>query len=868
MQLLERDSQLTALQEYADEARAGAGRMVLVSGEAGIGKSSLIDALERRLPDARWAWGACDGLSTPRPLGPLVDLAPALDEELDRLCRGGAARDVLFDAVLDSLGAPGADAPLTVLVIEDVHWADGATLDLLRFLGRRLRDRRALILVSYRDDALGPADALREVLGELTAQRSTRRIGLPPLSPHALETLAKDSTVEPTVLYDLTGGNPFFATEVVRSQDAELPTSVRDVVLARAARLSESARAALDAAAVVGQRVRPDLLTRVAGAAARDIDEMLTCGVIRVDGHVFAFRHELARLAIEQAIPPHRRAEAHRRILAALVDEGEPDDARLAFHAEAAGNAVAALRHALRAARQASVLGSHREALAQYERAAAYADRLDPPERASLLDALATEAALVDSSDRSIEARTAAIAVWRALGEVRREGEALSKLVVTLQSTAQGAEATATAERAVAMLEPLGDSDELARALCSLAYNRMTSNRDAEAIDLADRAILLAEQRSMPDALSDARNTKGCSLNAIGADGVPELEDAVRIAADHGLGSETGRGYANLHAVLLDALRFPEAEQAFAEGSDYCDRHDLAFWGRCLRRERIVSLQRTGRWTEALALCEEVLASQFSAWNRLQALETSAVLRARRGETGAWDLLDETSAGVLGIGEPQYLVPNAVARAEVHWLVGDVEAARAEVDKVEALADRVAPGLRGPLVAWTTRLRGAVPTPRAPVASPFRAEAEGRIDDAVREWEALGCPYEAALALAFSDDETHLREAVARLDRLGATAAVGAVRRRMRQLGIRSLPAGSRAATRANPAGLTRREQEVLELLCESLSNDQIAAQLVLSVRTVDHHVSAILGKLGVASRQLAAETARRSGLVPERSET
>jgi DNA-binding CsgD family transcriptional regulator/tetratricopeptide (TPR) repeat protein len=592
---------------------------------------------------------------------------------------------------------------------------------------------------------------------------------------------------------------------------------------------------------------------------------MLTCGVIRADGHGFAFRHELARLAIEQAIAPHRRTAAHRRILAALVDEGDTDEARLAFHAEAAGDAAAALRHALSAARQASALGSHREALAQYERAVAYDDRLDPRERGCLLDALATEAALVDHSDRAIEARTAAIAVWRGLGDILREGGSLSELVIALQSTAHGAEATDAAERAVAVLEPLGDSDEFARAVCSLARNRMNNSRDAEAIDLAERAILLAQRRSLPDALSDALNTKGCSLHAVGNDGVPELERAVCIALDHGLGSQAGRGYANLHALLLNALRFREAEQVFAAGSDYCDRRDLAFWERCLRRERLDGLQRTGRWTEAMALCDEVLGSQLSVWNRIKALETSAVLRARRGEPGAWDLLDEASGGVLGIGEPQYRVPYGLARAEVHWLGGDLDAARAELGHVEALADRVAPGEGGPLVAWAKRLRGVVLSTKAPVASPFRAEAEGRIDDAVREWDALGCPYDAALALAFSAEEAHLREAVSRLDRLGATAAVGAVRRRMRQLGIRSIPAGSRAATRANPAGLTRREQEVLELLCESLSNEQIAARLVLSVRTVDHHVSAILGKLGVASRQLAAETAKRSGLVPER---
>jgi DNA-binding CsgD family transcriptional regulator/tetratricopeptide (TPR) repeat protein len=866
MELLEREPQLTALQGYADEARAGSGRLVLVSGEAGIGKSSIIEAFERRLDEARWAWGACDSLATPRPLGPLFDLAPALDEDLDRLCRSGAPRDILFDAVLERLGALGVDGPLTVLVVEDVHWADDATLDLLRFLSRRLRNRRALVLVTYRDDALAPTGQLRTVIGELAAQRSTRRIGLPPLSRRALARLAEGTGVEPGALHVLTGGNAFFVTEVLRSPHDELPASVRDVVLAKAARLGDAARSALDTAALIGSRVRPGLLVRVTGAASRDIDEMLVCGVIRVDGDGFVFRHELARLAIERAIAPHRRALAHRAILAALLEAGE-NDAHLAFHAEAAGDADAAVRHARLAARYAAGLGSHREALAQYERAARFADRLDERERGGLLDALATEAALVDQGDRAIEARTAAIAVWRGLGDILCEGNSVTELVSVLQSTAHGAEATEAAELAVAVLEPLGDTDELARALCNLAGDRMMSGRFAEAIAVAERAILLAERRSLPDVLCDALNTKGSSLDSVGSDGRHDLEHAVRIALDHELGSQAGRAYSNLQALLLGALRFREAERVFTEGIDYCDHRDLAFWGWCLRRERFHALERAGRWAEATALCDEVLGSQLSVWNRIQALETAAVLRARRGDPGAWDVLDETRAGVVGIGEPQYLMHNAVVRAEVHWLGGNLDAARAELADVADLADRVPFGEGGPLVAWTKRLRGVVLSMAAPLASPYRAELGGRIEDAVREWDAHGCPYEAALALAFSDDETHLREAIARLDRLGATAAVRAVRRRMRGLGIRSIPAGSRSATRANPAGLTRREQEVLELLCDSLSNEQIAERLVLSVRTVDHHVSAILGKLGVASRQLAAETAKRSGLVPARSE-
>ena len=162
MQLLERGASLAALAEYAHEARFGDGRLVLVAGEAGIGKSALVEQLQADLPDARWSWGACDGLFTPRPLGPLLDIAGQADGELDELCRAGAAREDLFRALLRQISEPGT---LNAVVIEDVHWADEATVDLLQFLGRRLRNAPALLIATYRGEDVAAEDPLRAALG-------------------------------------------------------------------------------------------------------------------------------------------------------------------------------------------------------------------------------------------------------------------------------------------------------------------------------------------------------------------------------------------------------------------------------------------------------------------------------------------------------------------------------------------------------------------------------------------------------------------------------------------------------------------------------------------------------------------------------
>ena len=366
MQLLEREASLASLADYAREARRGEGRLVLVAGEAGVGKSALVERLHDDLADACWSWGACDGLFTPRPLGPLFDLASTLGGELEDLCRAGAAREDLFRALLRQVSESGT---LNIMVVEDVHWADEATVDMLRFLGRRLRAAPVLLIATYRDDGLAADDPLRIALGDLATQRSTRRVELAPLSADAVRILAGGSGLEAAALYRLTGGNPFYVTEVVQAGLGVVPSSARDAVLARAARLSGGSREVLDVAALIGARVELDLLTSAVACPPAAVDEILASGLLAEDGGWLRFRHEIARLAVEQAIPAHRRSAVHARILAALGSLGCDDDARMAFHAEAAGDRPAVLHHAPRAARQAAELASHREAAAQFERA-------------------------------------------------------------------------------------------------------------------------------------------------------------------------------------------------------------------------------------------------------------------------------------------------------------------------------------------------------------------------------------------------------------------------------------------------------------------------------------------------------------------
>jgi DNA-binding CsgD family transcriptional regulator/tetratricopeptide (TPR) repeat protein len=854
MELLEREQCLAELAECLGAAVTHGGRIALVGGEAGIGKSALLQEFSKDQRKARVLWGACDALFTPRPLAPLHDVARQSEGGLLTALNSGAHRDQVFVAALDEL-----ERAQTLVVLEDMHWADEATLDLLKYLGRRIHRTRSMLAVTYRNDEVGPRHPLNFVIGDLP-RASTSRISLAALSERAVEQLATRAGRRSTGLHSVTGGNPFFVTEVLATAADTVPVTVRDAVLTRALRLSPAAREIAELVCVVPGKTENWLLEQAAKPDAASIEGCLGIGMVRYEDTSLAFRHELARRALEDSLSTLRKQSLHARVLAVLAQRPGVPSARLAHHASGAGNAEAVLRFAPIAGTQAASIGAHREAASHYQTALRHADELPPDERGRLQEQLSYECFLTGQLERAIEARRSALHIWHTSGARVKEGDALRWLSRLSWTVGNREEADRYGAAAVTTLESLPSGPELAIAYCNRADLDMEGHEADSAIEWAQRAIVLAESWRNDEILSDALNALG-TVRLIAGDtsGWADLARSLQLALDSGHQEHVATAYTNMAAMAVSHRQYAKAREYLNDGLAYCDQHDLDFDGPYMLAYRGRMKFEQGDWCGASEDIEAVLRHpRTTIVTRIPALRTLGHLRIRRGDPGANEPIEEARALAGPAPELQRAGMLALVCAEAAWLAGDREGVLREVQPTyELVRRRRDPRMKGELAAWLWRV-GVLEESPTDIAEPYALEISRDWQGAARAWKALGCPYECANMLAMYGTESEQKEALVMLEQLGAGPATQALRKQMRAQGVRSIPRGSRNSTRRNPHGLTKREVQILDLLSEGLRNATIAARLFVSTKTVDHHVSSILTKLGVSSRAEAAAVVRK----------
>lgn len=850
--LLERAGALQALQQQLQQARQR-GRVALVCGEAGIGKSSLLHALAAT-HDAVW-WGRCDALATPHPLAPLLDIA----RDARPRFAGSLAlpRPALFDAVIDELHA--ADGPVLV-VVEDAHWADEATVDWLTFMGRRIERTHALLAISYRDDELGPSHPLRRLLGELPAATLTR-VCLPRLSEQAVEALARQAQRPAAGVYAATHGNPFFVTELLRDAGTAVPATVQDLVLARHARLSGAQQAVVRVASLVPGHLERWLLEALLMPSAADLEACLGSGLLQAEGDQLAFRHELARAAVEASLQPPVARALHRQLLQALIAGGRPCPvARLAHHAALAGDDAAVCRYAPAAAEEAWARGSLREAARHWQVALRSAGAAGQEcTRLLWLEAHAQASEQVGEVADALESRRRLDAAFRQAGDVRRQALNLSMSARLHGLTACHAQAEAASRQALGLLATLPPGPELATVQGVEAALRL-ADRDVDAsLALSRRSVDLARRFDDPEGeLAALATAAAATLHLDDCSGNDLAQDLCRRAHEAQQPAIVAALLSGIGSAAVELMRLPSASgwlQQAAACAEACQRdgtrHDALAW------LSLCDLRR-GRWEEAAERAVRVT-DHPGVWpaSRAIALVTLGSLRVRRGDPGAQALLDEVQA-LAGSGRAAPLqVAAASLLAEAAWLRGDLEACDAAARAALPLArQRRHPWWVGELAAWCWRA-GTWEGEPGDCAPPHAMAIAGCWQEAAARWQQLGCPYEQARALAQGDAAAQ-QQALALFDQLGARPAAEALRQRLRRDGVRGVARGARASTRRHPYGLTTAEMRVLALMSEDLRNADIAARLHRSVRTVDHHVAAVLGKLQAATRLEAVRRAER----------
>jgi DNA-binding CsgD family transcriptional regulator len=865
MELLERERELEMMLGAFERSRRGLGSVALIAGEAGIGKTRLLHEFVARVgPSARVFAGGCDDLHTPRVLGPFRDMVRDSGGTFATLSRETDAA-VFLDAMLGQMSTGNRPA---VVIVDDAHWADDASLDIVRYLGRRIGELPAMLCLSYRVEETARRTGLSRVLGALTGP-AVLRIELPGLSEATVAEQARTAGLDPDQTVAAVGGNPFYLAEMLAAPEGEVPASVRDAIVARLERLPEAARHAVELLAVVPGSAEWWLLEIALGQGVAGLAEAERTGIVTAARGRYTFRHELARQAVEKSLPADRRQELNRKVLGALAGR-EVEVSRLVHHAVLAGDRAAVVRYAIAAAAEAIAAHANREAASFAQLALDRADLIeDPRQRARLHGQAADALRMLNEPRRAAEHAEQAVAAWEQAGSPPNElGAALllgSQIEPMLANARRGRE---LAYQAIETLEHAGHSANLALAFATLGSLEYFHIRPRTAQRWCERAIAMAEDLNRPDVSSYAHGYLGLAMVALGDEtGLRHLTRASHIAREIGHPDHLVRALVNHGAILMWLGRHAEAQPLAETAVRLAREHNNATGafhaGILLSR---LDLFR-GDWDAAEQRLVQLLDTGKPVALLTPPLALLGRLRARRGELGAADLIDRSWRIAAETGQLFRLAIAGGARIEWAWLNEDIATVRKIGAELLAVADRGhLPYFRGEVLRYLRRADVAV-TDFACCPAPYSAGIAGDWETAAQLWDTAGNRYEMALELLEAPDPDVAFRGLRQLDRLGAVATATRMRRWLRSRGVAGVPRGPRSLTRQNPAGLTTRQLEVLTLLAAGLSSAEIADRLSVSERTMEHHVAAILRKLEVRSREAAVAAATSRGILPSTAE-
>ncbi|MEL6981851.1 MAG: AAA family ATPase, partial [Actinomycetota bacterium] len=690
--LVERADNLASIERRFDAARHGQGSTVAICGPAGIGKTTLIQTFLAGLDDATVFMGGCDDLIAPRSFGPFRDMARSSGLLPDDLIRNPNREDLLA-GLLDVLDRPTRPA---IMVVEDVHWADDASIDILRYLTRRIVSMHAMLIITLRDREVDRSHPVRNLLTGPTSTAPTR-IELHPLSVDAVARMVRDlrSTgvepgLDPRSLHEVSGGNPYLVGQLLGAGPGDAARSARETLVARSERLSPGGQAVLHSLSVLPEGADPTVARMLFGDQTEALHEAEGSGLLESTNDRIRFRHELGRTAVVQSMSFGERMAATNQVLDALINTGA-DPTLLVHLSRSAGDGRRATRFALEVLDDGLAPTNHREIWKLTRIALECTTDLPPDRIASLHQSAATAGRLTNNHDEAVRHAEKAVELLTDLG---RDGGPLATawltVATTRASTGDHHRAAAALHRAKELLDQEPVTEEWIHCNTLLAASALIGGETEESIERTTESIELAESNGWTQAMVYALGLRGVARGGpVFEEGLADMDRAVRLGARHG---PPDRHAANLHNLSVLYLRNADttlAEEAIDEAERYAREHGLDNMVFHSQVQRAHILIQHGRMADAETLLNDSL-ERAGDPGAIRASATAALARiwARRGDPAATDLIEQCWLDAVATGEIQKIGIAGIARLEYLWLQGDDESLQPFAHHLAGLGER------------------------------------------------------------------------------------------------------------------------------------------------------------------------------------
>jgi DNA-binding CsgD family transcriptional regulator len=864
MDLIERDGFLELLQTQFKNVASGEGHCVFVSGEAGIGKTSFVKAFcKEHKNDCNIYQGACDALFTPRPLAPLYDIIWQVNNKLWPDSHTIEKRTELFAAFFHELSDQNQK---TIIVFEDIHWADEATLDFIKFFARRITQLPCLFILTFRDDESTFHSSVRNVLAQLSPD-SVMRLHLTPLSREAVTNMAIARGYNGEDVFAISGGTPFYVNEILASYSPGVPENIKNAILDVYDRQEEGTKHAWQICSVIPEGLEINRFAKLKSSSDEGMDHCFALKIIIVKNDRIIFKHELYRRTIESSLPPFKRIALNKKILDLFLDSFEEKNEieRIVQYAKNANENKLVVKYAPIAARQAACVGSHIEASKLFLTAIEYSEGNDEDQLIGFYEAYAYECYLTNQVKEAIIYTGKLLHILKHKAEIEKTGKCLRFLSRLWWLDGNRENSASFAEQAIDLLNNQPSSPAKAMAFSNMSQLKMLFDDHAGCIAWGEKAISIARELNNEEVLSHALNNVGSvkmNLPLSNQQGLGLLQESLSIALKNSFHEHAARAYSNLGSNGVKMKDYPFAKKILNEGIHYCEERELDSWRlNMLSLKAHINLE-TGDWNKAYSIADNLLknADKPRAF-KIGALIVMGTIKMRRGDQDAQNLLLQAKTKAFETMELQRIIPSLIALLEYEWLMGKIIIETNDLDSIKIIIEQsIDTANKSEFAFWLQKARKQT-IELQELYEPYKLLNSNKIKKAAEFWEKTGCPFQKAFTL-FEGSEDDKKIALSIFQQLGANAVSQKIKMEMRAVGIKKIPRGLRESTRNNPAQLTNRELDVLQLLQKGNQNKEIAGTLFISPKTADHHISSILFKLDVNSRAKAITEAVRLGIL------